>query len=113
MILEVLDAVVGGKAIPVDSEEVDMAARALCEEGSQVREPLVGVGAVADGWRAQFDGAVVGGVEGLHVFHPALDGLADVHVGLGAEVGFVEGEEVFGAGGDGGVGVSFPVRGVV
>lgn len=113
VVFEVLDAFVGGKTVPVDGEKIDVAAIAGGEEGGQVRETLVLVGTVADGGGTQFDGAVVFLVEGFHVFLPALDGLADVHVGLGGEVGFIEGEEVLGAGGDGGVGVLGPAGRVV
>lgn len=110
VVLEVLHAVVGSEAVPVDGEEIDVAATALLEESGEVLETLVRVGAVADGGRTQLDVAVVFGVEGLHVGHPALDGGGYVHVGLGGEIGLVESEEMLGAGGDGSFGVLFPAR---
>lgn len=112
MVLEVLHPVVGSKTIPMDGDEIDMASAAALEEGGQVSKTLILVGAVADGGGTELDVAVVLGVERFQVFVPAVDGLADIHVGLSGEVGFVEGEEVFGAGGDGGFGVGFPARSV-
>ncbi len=110
MVLEVLHAGVGSDTVPVDGEEVDVAAAALLEESGEILETQMRVGAVADRRGTELDVAIVFGVEGLHVGHPALDGGGYVHVGLGGEIGLVEGEEMLGAGGDGSFGVGFPAR---
>lgn len=113
MILEVLNPVVGSKTVPMNSKEIDVASTAVFKEGGEICETLVLVRTIADGGRTELNVTVVLGVEGFHVFVPAVDRLANVHVSLTAEVGFVEGEKVLGASSDGSFGVGFPVWGVV
>ena len=103
MVLEIRDTVVGGETVPVDGDEVDLAARAPADE---IREPVEtrGSAAVADGWGTDFDFAA----KGLHI-GPCIDGFLRRHVGLSGKVGLVEGENVGGAVGDGGVDVVLPL----
>lgn len=107
MLLEGLDAVFVRIAVPVDGDEIDLAARA---GGEEFREPVEarGAAAVADGRGADFDFVA----EFLQVV-PRAGGFFGAHVGLGAEVGLVEAEDVGCAVGDGAVDVGFPVGQVV
>ena len=110
---EMVDAVVGRDAVPVDGEEIDMAATAAVEEGFEIREPQVFFGTVADRGGAELEVAVVFLVEGFDVLHPAVDALTDVHIGLGGEIRFVESKDVLCTRGDGVFDVGSPVGGMV
>lgn len=103
---------VAGAAVPVDVEEVDLAAGALLHEVAEPGQAGGGAG-VGDGRGAEF-----GGPAGklLHVCVPAGDGVGRGEGGaaiIEAHVGFVETEEVAGSGGDGGGGSRGPAFGVV
>ena len=107
MLLEIRDTVFVGVAVPMDGDEIDLAARA---RGQEFREPVEarGAAAVAHGRGADLDLVA----EFLHVV-PRGRGFFRAHVGLGAEVGLVEAEDVGCAVGDGRVDVRLPVRQVV
>lgn len=114
MVFEVGDRVVdavAGAAVPVDVEEVDLAARALLHELAEPGETGGGA-AVGDGRGAEFGGPAR---ELLHVCVPAGDGVGRGEVGAAvgeALVRFVEAEEVAGSRGDGGGGGRGPAVGV-
>ena len=107
MLLEGVDTVLIGIAVPVDGDEIDLAARA---RGHEFRQPVETrcAAAVAHGRRADLDLVA----EFLHVV-PGGGGFFGGHVGLGAEVGLVETEDVGRAVGDGLLDVGLPVREVV
>ena len=87
----------------MDGDEVDGAVGAGSQELIEPLEPRV-----CDGRGGDL------GAPGkrLHVCFVAGDGLSGAEVGLGPEVGFVEGEEVGGARGDGGRRGGLPAGGV-
>lgn len=106
MRLEVVDILVA--VVPVDAHAVDSAVGA---RGHKVGEPgqSHGAAAVSDGWGAElgFTG------EGFHVLLPSGCGIFRRHVGLGGEVGLIEGEEVLGTRVDGGLRVVAPRAGEI
>ena len=96
MVLEVLD--VGGLVIPVDWDEVYGAVRAAGQEAAQVSKAHSGGGvAVCDGRSAELSLPCIR----LHVLLVTVGGILISNIGLGAEVGFVKGQEVSGARGKG------------
>ena len=107
MLLEGIDTILIGIAIPMDGDEIDLTARARGHEFLQPVESGVAA-TVAHGRRADLDLVA----EFLHVV-PSAGGFFGAHVGLGAEVGLVEAEDVGRAVGDGLVDVGLPVREVV
>lgn len=88
----------------MDGDEIDGAGRTGDEELFEPDEAGVG-----DGRGGELGTAG----EGLQVGLMAGGGGGGAEVGLGGQVGLVEGEEVLGAGGDGGRGGAWPVVGVL
>lgn len=88
----------------MDGDKIDGAGRASDEELFEPGETGVG-----DGGGGELGAAG----EGLKVSFVAGGGGGGAEVGLRAQVGFVEGQEVFGARGDGGGGGGLPVGGVL
>jgi hypothetical protein len=82
--------------IPVDADEVDLAACALGKEVSEPGEPH-GSSTVGDGWRAKLRLAS----EGHHVGFVTSSCCCGRKVGLGAEIGLVHAHQVGGASGNG------------
>jgi hypothetical protein len=93
VLLEVGD--VGGGIVPVDADEVDLAVGAGREEGLEPGETH-GRATVGNGGGTELGFAG----EGHHVGLEAGGGVTGRKVGLGGEIGLVEGHEVLGAGGD-------------
>ena len=92
--------------VPVDADEVDLAA---CTRGKEISEPgeAHGATAVGDGWGAEL------GLAGERHHVGLVSGCCGGgrKVGLAAEVGLVETHQVGGAGGDGLGGCGIPAGG--
>lgn len=76
---------VGGTAVPVDGDEINVAALALVEE---LLQPVEAGG--RDGGRSELGVAL----EGLHVLSPAVHGIVGGHVRLVITVGLIEGQKM-------------------
>lgn len=115
VVLEIGDGVddaVAGAAVPVDVEEVDLAAAAFTHELAEPGETL-GSGGIGDRGGAELGAAAR---ERLYVGVPAGDGVAGGEAGAAPcddDVGLVEAHQVAGSGGDGGRGGGRPACGVV
>ena len=98
---------IGGRIIPVDRHEIDLA---IVEQGKELREPTHPVWAVGD------CGCTEGSAVGVwhHVSAEGVGGILGRHTGLSwtTSIGLVEGEEMTGATGDSIVGVVEPEENV-
>lgn len=95
MTLKIRNTLIIGKPIPMYSNEIDLAARALADEIGQPVQAC-GTTSVADGWGADLNLAS----KLLHV-RPRINSFLRRHIGLSSEVWFVEAENVGRAVGDG------------
>jgi hypothetical protein len=101
VLLEVSSAI--GSGVPVDRNEVDLAAVTSLEESS---EPVETHAACAVGNSRSSELGLAG--EGHHPGLVGGSGVLGRHVGLGSHVGFVEGHQVGGTVGDGASGARVP-----